>query len=406
MARSLYICYFGVREPLVQTQVLPYLRELAKAGHEMRIVTFEPDISGLESYGVTKLRDELAEQGIGWLYLKYHKRFSALATAWDILAGAAFVRVAISRYQLEILHGRSHVATLMGALGRRLAGRKPKLIFDIRGFFPEEYTDAGVWPENGVLFRTTKRIEKWLLRQADGFVVLTGKAKRILFGDTPQRPVEVIPCCVDLRRFESANEEARAAMRAELGIGGRFVAAYVGAFGGWYLTQETAEFLGELKRKRPDTFAMILTQSDPAMIEPMLREAGFGSADVLISKVAAAEVPRYLSAADLAVSFIKNCYSKQASSPTKNAEYLACGLPIIANSGIGDVDELVDGDRVGVLIDRFDRPAYSAVVDAALAFDQPSEHMREVAAREFDLVSVGGARYRSLYERVMGGDAG
>ena len=30
--RTLYVCYFGLREPLVQTQVLPYLRELAASG--------------------------------------------------------------------------------------------------------------------------------------------------------------------------------------------------------------------------------------------------------------------------------------------------------------------------------------------------------------------------------------
>ena len=30
--RTLYICYFGLREPLVQTQVLPYLRELVRDG--------------------------------------------------------------------------------------------------------------------------------------------------------------------------------------------------------------------------------------------------------------------------------------------------------------------------------------------------------------------------------------
>jgi len=32
MAKTLYICYFGLREPLVQTQVLPYLREIGKGG--------------------------------------------------------------------------------------------------------------------------------------------------------------------------------------------------------------------------------------------------------------------------------------------------------------------------------------------------------------------------------------
>ena len=41
--RALYICYFGLREPLVQTQVLPYLCELAGGGVEMSLLTFEPE---------------------------------------------------------------------------------------------------------------------------------------------------------------------------------------------------------------------------------------------------------------------------------------------------------------------------------------------------------------------------
>ena len=43
MSAALYICYFGLREPLVQTQVLPYLRELARGGVRMSLLTFEPD---------------------------------------------------------------------------------------------------------------------------------------------------------------------------------------------------------------------------------------------------------------------------------------------------------------------------------------------------------------------------
>ena len=41
MQKTLYICYFGVREPLVQTQVIPYLRELKKDGYEISLLTFE-----------------------------------------------------------------------------------------------------------------------------------------------------------------------------------------------------------------------------------------------------------------------------------------------------------------------------------------------------------------------------
>jgi carbamoyltransferase len=38
---TLYICYFGINEPLVQTQVLPYLRQLSAAGVRVNLLTFE-----------------------------------------------------------------------------------------------------------------------------------------------------------------------------------------------------------------------------------------------------------------------------------------------------------------------------------------------------------------------------
>jgi hypothetical protein len=69
----------------------------------------------------------------------------------------------------------------MGALGRKFSRHKATLLFDIRGFFPEEYTDAGIWPENGVMYRAAKRVERWLLEESDGFVVLTDKARKLLF---------------------------------------------------------------------------------------------------------------------------------------------------------------------------------------------------------------------------------
>ena len=89
---------------------------------------------------------------------------------------------------------------LMAALAKRRAGGR--LLFDIRGFMPEEYTDAGVWPAGGTLYRGVKRVERFLFNSADAFVVLTEKAREILFpgrleADERGRPVEVIPCCVD-----------------------------------------------------------------------------------------------------------------------------------------------------------------------------------------------------------------
>jgi hypothetical protein len=39
---AVYVCYFGLCQPLVQTQVISYLRELRAAGYRLILVTFEP----------------------------------------------------------------------------------------------------------------------------------------------------------------------------------------------------------------------------------------------------------------------------------------------------------------------------------------------------------------------------
>ncbi|MFN6962562.1 MAG: glycosyltransferase [Pyrinomonadaceae bacterium] len=410
MARSLYICYFGVREPLVQTQVIPYLRELVKGGHEILLLTFEPGdgAAELQSAGAAELREELKAQGIEWHWLRYHKRPSAIATAYDIFRGAIFVRRMIGRRQLDILHGRVHVPTLMAAIARKFSRRRPKLLFDIRGFFPEEYTDAGIWPENGWLYRSAKRVERWLMRESDGFVVLTEKAREILFPESKEtgfdrhgRPVEVIPCCVDLKsRFGNVDPGVREEMRRSIGADGRYVITHVGALGGLYLQNEIADFLAAARDNDPSVFALFLTQSRPESIEPLLRERGFGESDFVVKKVAAADVPKYLEASDLGLSFVKASYATQSRSPTKIPEYLACGLPIVANAGVGDVDQLVAGNNAGALVDEFLPEGYRDAIRKVQAEVPGPESLRALAAREFDLETVGGERYRRLYKRL------
>ena len=192
-------------------------------------------------------------------------------------------------------------------------------------------------------------------------------------------------------------------MRKHLGVDRRRVMAYVGSFGGWYMTGETAELFGAARRRDASVFALILSQSRPEMIEPLLNGEGFTKGDHLIKHVPAQELPGYLSAADAAVSLIKPCFSKQSSSPTKNAEYLACGLPIIANTGVGDVDEMISRTGTGVLLNGFDGASYEKAVDDLEKLGDISENCRQTAREEFDLGTVAGERYRRLYRRLLHG---
>jgi glycosyltransferase involved in cell wall biosynthesis len=351
-------------------------------------------------------RARLEGEGIRWLRLGYHKRPSLPATAYDVVAGAILCSREVTRDRIKVLHGRGHVGAAVAVLAKWLTGAS--VIFDIRGFFPEEYVDAGLWSSRGIRYRVAKFAERWLFKFANGFVVLTERARDILFPgcsdeDAQGRPIAVIPCCVDLDRFGVADRESREQAKHSLGLGGRRVFVYVGALGGWHLSDEMADFLALAHREDPLAFSMVLTQSDPSTLVKRLNEQGVDSSRYLARRVEPDEVPRYLSAADLALSFVKPCYSKQSSSPTKIAEYLASGLPVISSAGIGDLDEVIEGDRVGVQVRRFDEESYRAALRSAeLLLSDPGvrDRCRECARRRFDLQTVGGPRYRRLYRRV------
>lgn len=394
MANStLYLCYFGLREPLVQTQVLPYLRQLASGGLGVSLLTFEPDLK--RRWPAAELEGErarLGREGIRWSCLPYHKRPSVPATLYDIVAGAwAAVRLA-RRERLGALHARAHIPLAMALLARPFA-RRP-VVFDVRGLMAEEYADAGVWREGSPPFRVLKWLERAGLRRADRVVVLTRRMRDWVVeqGLASAEKIEIIPCCVDLSRYAGGEEKA-----------GRFEVVYAGSVTGLYLLEEMARFFREVRARRPDAFFRVLTRSDAGAASETLRRAGLDDADFHVGGVGAGEVPGVLRRARLGLSFRKPTFSQIAASPTKIPEYLAAGLPVVSNSGIGDTDELLGRERIGVLVREFDREALGrAAAEALKLADEPGVGARcEAAARaHFDLSTVGGPRYRNVYRRL------
>ena len=409
--RTLYICYFGLREPLVQTQVLPYLRELAGGGVRVRLLTFEPDMRRRWPAGeLEEERARLASQGIEWLSLPYHKRPSVPATAYDIIAGARLAARLARRGEVDALHARAHVPAAMALLARALSRAPLRLVFDIRGLMAEEYADAGVWSERSLPYRAVKRLERAAVRRADQVVVLTRRMRDWLVGErlADADKITVIPCCVDFSRYAGRGGDAAAAEGpggGQAGGGGRFEVVYAGSVTGLYMLEEMGRFFAELRAHEPRAFLRVLTNSPAEGAARVLRRAGVAPGDFGVGGVPAADVPLYLRRARLGLSFRKPTFSQVAASPTKIPEYLAAGLPVVSNSGIGDTDELLEDERVGVLVREFRPEQYAAAARQALRLAaEPGirERCVAVARGHFDLAAVGGARYRSVYERLRG----
>jgi glycosyltransferase involved in cell wall biosynthesis len=405
----LFISYNGMFEPLGQSQVIPYLKELSKLGARFTLLSYERDHAfGPEGQERREaLRSELAQSGIEWHWLRYHKRPSIPATAFDVAAGVRFASRLIRRNQIEMVHARSHIPALIALrLKQRLGVR---MIFDVRGLMAEEYVDAGHWSSNGAAARLTKQMEARALKATDGIVTLTDVLWTEMRGWPSLRANnvahETIPCCIDLEGFRF-DEHARTARRAELDIGDRFVLVYSGSIGGWYMTAEMAAFFAVLKQTRPDAFFLWLTQGDKSIVDQATAAESVRPDDYAVRSVKPAEVPSWLSASDAGIAFYRPGISRLGTSPVKVSEYLACGLPVIVNAGVGDSGTLISREKIGALVQDFTEAEYSAAAGTMAEFAGLPEQMRRrtrgVAEKFFDVRQVGVERYARLYERVLG----
>ena len=324
--RALYICYLSLDDPLVHTQVVAYLGGLAQAGHTVHLLTFDPPLDAAKR---REFEAKLGGLGVAWHSLRYHKQPSLPATAFDALAGAAAAARIVKRHRLDAVHARNHVPLATALIVRRLTGCR--LIFDVRGLMAEEYVDAGRWKEDGVPYRLTQAVQQAGLKRADGVVTLTDAVRPYLFGADRRPRTHVIPCCADLERLEELSG-AREATRRELGNADRRVMVYVGKFTGWYMEREMVDFFAAARRLDPALLFLVLTQADEDVFRRELARAGVRDEDVRVTRAEPHEVGRYLAAADFGISFIRRCFSKVSSSPTKIGEYLGAGLPVVSSA--------------------------------------------------------------------------
>lgn len=391
----LYVSYDGVMEPLGQSQVLAYLEKLAP-DRPIHLISFEKASDRLKASEWEVLSRRIAASGIQWHPLTYHKRPSALATAWDIGVGIIAGLWFVLRYRLRIVHGRSYVPSVMALAIKRLTG--VRFLFDMRGFWADERVDGGLWLYNGRMYRVAKWFERHFLLGADHVVSLTHAATRIMKGfdylQGRMPPFTVIPTCADLRRFKTADTPLR---------DDPFVLGYVGTVGTWYLFNEVVTCVAALLRIRPDAQFLIVNRGEHDYIRQHLQAAEIPESAIHITSASHDEVPTLMSRMHAGIFFIKPAFSKQASAPTKLAEFLGCGIPCLGNAGVGDMAEVLRENRVGVPIDRFDADSLKdGLLQLIELVEDPETKLRcvETARKHFSL-DEGVQRYEMVYRSLL-----
>lgn len=387
----LYISYDGMLEPLGQSQVLAYLEQLV-TDRSIHLISYEKARDWQDAEAREAIRSRLVASGIEWHPLRYHKRFSIMATAWDIVVGTVFGLTLAARHRLRVVHARSYVAGIMALALKRMMG--VRFLFDMRGFWVDERVDGGMWRRESLLFRIAKRVERHLLLGADHVVSLTHAGIRELQkfeymrGHMP--PTTVIPTCADLTRFHPGSTRDR---------GRDFVVGFVGTVGTWYLLDPMLCCFKMLRRLRPEARLRILNRDEHDFIGSRVASAEIPPEVVDMGSVSHSQMAYEMAQMDVAIFFIKPCFSKQGSSPTKLAEFLGCGIPCLSNDGVGDMTEILRGEGVGVAVGDFSETSLETGVRELVALcEVPGIQGRcvEVARKHFSL-RAGVTRYDEIY---------
>jgi glycosyltransferase involved in cell wall biosynthesis len=232
----------------------------------------------------------------------------------------------------------------------------------MRGFWVDERVHGGYWAAGGVHARIGRWMERRLLAGADHLIVLTRRSTARLgelSGGGPVPPWSVVPTCVDLERFRPA-PSPRAAREA-LGLDPGPVLLHTGTLTGWYDGRTTMDVGRRFVERTGGTFVVLCREVDEAR-----RLAAEMGVEAVVSFVPPEEVPRWLHAADVGLALPRPAPSEDARFPTKIAEYLACGLAVLA-APIGDVPELADGVSLRLLSGPEDIPAAVAWLASAAA---------------------------------------
>lgn len=404
----IYLSYDGMTDPLGQSQVIPYLRGLSLMGYRFHLISFEKNDRFHKSG--EKIKNILLEAGIQWYPLPYTKTPPVLSTLKDFRAMLAKAKEIMGRHEVALLHCRSYISALAGLeIKKRF---NIPFVFDMRGFWADERIDGKIWnlsnPVYKFIYDFFKRKEKAFLQQSAHVVSLTENAKREILswnlsGLSPGK-ITVIPCCADLGHFHPDRVDSALSrkLRNELNLPESCkILIYLGSLGTWYMSEEMMQFFSVLRKQDPDYLFLLVTRDSAEMLESLCRKYEIPPASIRVKSAERDEVPALIAMSTASVFFILPSYSKKASSPTKLAELMAMGIPVICNEGVGDVAEIIEKSNAGWAVSDFSAASLDTVAHKLINSEAIDRQKLRKAAEEYGSLEKGVMAYAGIYKSLL-----
>ena len=395
MSNILYLTRTGLLEPLGQSQVLAYLKGLSR-DHQITVVSYEREGDLADTDLVRHIEAECRERGINWVRKRYRSRPRRIAALWNLVELFWTTLVLSRRRGVDLIHARSYIPAASAWLVHKLTD--VPFIFDMRSLWAEELVTSNRAQRGSFIHRAIVGMEKRMLRDAAIIISLTRAGADWLAREHAdvfdQSKLRVIPTCTDTDRFvplDAANGP------------GLLVGCHGSILSGWFRPDLLGRCFAHIAAVRPDARFEIVTRENPDDILKALDGApGFSDRLEIYSSVAGT-IHEVLARQDLSVFFYASgAASELGRSPTRMGEALSCGVPILANGQIGDVEMIARQYNVGVIMSgETDAELRDAVGQAlSLTSDREIGQRCRNAAEDYYSLEAGTAKLAAIYSDI------
>ena len=408
MPRVLFISYDGMTDPLGQSQVIPYLTGLSRLGYDFTILSCEKSANYL--LHKKEIENLLRFFGIKWVPIAYHKKPPVFSTVYDVIRLYRKAKKLHLQITFDMVHTRPGIPALIGLKMKKRFGIK--FLNDIREFYADSRIDGGIWNSKSFLYKRIyhffKQKENEAVQRSDGIVCLTYTGEKIIrqWGQYKKNmPLTVIPCSVDMNLFdrEKVNMIQKSKFKNELNIQeDDFIISYLGSVGSWYLIDEMIRFFKIISDKIPAAKFLFISSGEHEAITQTAHKHGLIANKIMVKQATRKEIPALLSFSKYSVFFIKPCYSKQSSSPTKHGEIMAMGIPVITNNGVGDVANIVQKYQSGIVLKELNEKEFNSVAEIINEGTTFDKHNIRTGALEYYSLTNAIEKYKNIYKKIIG----
>ena len=390
--KVLYLSYTGLLEPLGRSQILAYLSRLSDE-YQFTIVSFEKAGDFAEVAKVEALQEECATYGIDWQPKIYHHKPRLPATLWDLSVLLHATWTSSHSQKVDLIHCRSYIP----AIAALLAGKVTKVpfVFDMRALWLDEMIDAGRLERGSIIHKILVSLETKLLKDAAHVVSLTQAAVDYLQEQQPHlknQKFSVITTCVDLGKFKTTSLNA---LPKKLGTMGTVIS-------GWYHLDWLFLTLQTQMKKDKNAVFKIVTRDSGQKLRQMASQYGIDDSKLEVTSSDPNDIADHIANLKAGLLYFTAGISKLGSAPTRMGEFLACGIPVIGNRGVGDMADLIEHYKVGVVIED----GSQASIDNALASldvlyqDEDLATRCRSAAKAYFSADSGAEKYRKIYKSI------